>query len=77
MKKWKTILALFFLILAILLDWNWFWALFILIGLLHVFRTKEIHFVESITKKDNPKLYWFMIVLWTLMAIYQMWNYLK
>lgn len=77
MKKWKTILALIALILAILLEWNWFWALFILVGLFHIFRTEEIHFVETISKKEDPKLYWFMIILWSLMAIYQIWNYLN
>ena len=77
MEKWKTMLALILLICAILLEWNWFWAVFIFIGLVHIIRSKEIHFVESITQKENPKLYWFMVILWTLMAIYQMWNYLK
>ena len=77
MKKWKTIIALIVLVLAILFEWNWFWAFFIFIGLLHVYKTEEIHFVEAITKKEDPKLYWLMIILWNLMAIYQIWNYLQ
>ena len=77
MKKWRTILALILMGFAIYFDWSWFWAIFILLGLIHIFRTGEIHFVEAITKSENPKLYWFMISIWTLLAIYQMWNYLN
>ena len=62
--------------LAIYFDWSWFWALFILLGLLHIFKTGEIHFVEAVTKKESPNLYWTMIVIWTILAIYQMWTYL-
>lgn len=75
--KWKTILALILLILAVIFNWLWFWAVFILLGLLHIFKSGEIHFVESVTKKDHPKLYWIMIVIWTLLALYSSLNYLN
>ena len=77
MEKWKTILGLILMLFAIFFDWEWFWAFFIFIGLIHIIRSGEIHFVELIAKKENPKLYWSMIILWSLMAIYQMWTYLK
>ena len=76
MTKWRTILALILMGFAIYFDWSWFWAIFILLGLLHIFKTGEIHFVEAVTKKENPELYWSMIIIWTLLAIYQMWTYL-
>jgi len=68
MKKWKTILALILMAFAIYFDWSWFWAVFILIGLVHIIKTGEIHFVEAVTRKEDPNLYWFMIGLWTLLA---------
>jgi len=70
MKKWRTILALILMGLAIYFDWSWFWALFILLGLIHIFKTGEIHFVEAVTKKESPSLYWTMIVIWTILAIF-------
>ncbi|MFD2567264.1 hypothetical protein [Pseudotenacibaculum haliotis] len=76
MKKWKTILALIFMAIAILLNWSWFWAIFILLGLIHVIRSGEIHFVESVSKRESPRLYWTMIVIWSLLALYSMLNYL-
>jgi energy-coupling factor transporter transmembrane protein EcfT len=76
MKKWKTFLALTLLILAIYFDWSWFWAIFILIGLVHVIKSGEIHFVEAVKKKETPKLFWSMVVIWSFLAIYSILNYL-
>ncbi len=76
MKKWKTFLALPLLILAVIFSWNWFWTIFISLGLIHTIRSGEIHFVESVTKKENPKLYWIMIGIWSLLAFYSILNYL-
>ncbi|MEW7290242.1 hypothetical protein [Aquimarina sp. 2304DJ70-9] len=76
-KKWKTIFALTLMGPAIYFNWGWFWALFIFLGLIHVVRSGEIHFVESVTKKETPKLYWFMIIIWSLLALYSMVLYLN
>lgn len=76
MKKWKTIFALIFMAVAILFNWTWFWAIFILLGLIHVIRSGELHFVESVSKRESPRLYWTMVVIWSLLALYSMLNYL-
>lgn len=76
MDKWKTILALSLLILAVIFNWQWFWAVFIVLGLIHIIRSKEIHFVESVSLKENPKLYSIMIVIWSCLALYSIVNYL-
>lgn len=76
MKKWKTIVALFFMGFAIYFNWGWFWALFILLGLVHVVKSGEVNFVERITKAETPRLYWTMIVIWSFLALYSMASYL-
>lgn len=76
MDKCRTIVALALLILAIIYEWNWFWALFIFLGLVHIIRSGEIHFVEFITKKEHPKLYWIMILICSFLAIYSVANHL-
>lgn len=75
MKKWKTIVALTLMVFAVYFNWNWFWALFIILGLIHVIRSEEIHFVEVVSKKETPKLYWIMIVIWSLLALYSINSY--
>ncbi len=76
MKKWKTLLALTLMAFAIYFNWSWFWALFILLGLIHVIRSGEIHFVESVTKSESPRLYWVMVCIWSFLALYSIFNYL-
>ncbi|WP_299549278.1 hypothetical protein [Seonamhaeicola sp.] len=77
MKKWKTVLSLVFMGLAVYFDWQWFWAVFILLGLIHVIRSGEIHFVEAVSKKETPGLYRIMIIIWSLLALYSIVNYLN
>ena len=77
MKKWKTILALVFMAFAIVFNWSWFWAVFILLGLIHVIRSGKIHFVESVDKEETPKLFWIMVVIWSLLALYSILSYLE
>ena len=77
MGKWKTVLALTLLILAVIFEWNWFWAFFILIGLLNVLNSKSIHFVEEVSLEESPKLYWIMVVIWSLLAVFSILNYLN
>lgn len=76
MKKWKTIVALMLLILAVIFEWNWFWAFFIFMGLLNVLKSKTIHFVEEVSLKETPKLYWVMIGIWSFLALFSILNYL-
>jgi len=77
MKHWKTILALIFMALAIYFDWQWFWAIFILLGLLNMLKSKSIHFVEEVSREESPRLYWIMISIWSLLALYSILSYLK
>lgn len=77
LSKWKTLVALFFMALAIIFNWSWFWAVFIMLGLLHMIKSGKIHFVESIDKEETPKLFWFMVVVWSLLALYSVMSYLN
>jgi D-alanyl-lipoteichoic acid acyltransferase DltB (MBOAT superfamily) len=76
MKKWKTKLALILMAFAIVFNWGWFWAVFILLGIIHVIRSGKIHFVESVDKEENPRLFWTMVVIWSLLALYSIISYL-
>lgn len=76
MRKWKTIIALFLLILAVLFEWNWFWAFFIFMGLVNVLNSKTIHFVEEVSLEESPRLYWTMVIIWSFLALFSILNYL-
>lgn len=76
-KYWKTIFALLFMALAIVFNWQWFWAIFIFLGMLNMLKSKSIHFVEEVSKNDAPKLYWIMIIIWFLLGVLSILSYLK
>ena len=76
MKHWKTFLALILMFLAIIFNWSWFWILFLLLGMINILKTGKIHFVEEVSKNETPKLYWIMIVIWILLILYSIYDYL-
>ena len=76
MQYWKTILALILMGFAIYFKWNWFWALLIVLGLINVLATNEIHFVETIKRKEAPLMYWIMVSVWILLTLTTISTYL-
>ncbi|PCE64790.1 hypothetical protein [Sediminicola luteus] len=74
MNKWKTLLALALMVPAVILNWTWFWGLFLWLALLNAIISGEIHFVEAIYRKENPKLYWTILLVWFAFAIYSVYN---
>lgn len=76
MKYWKTITVLILMMFAIQYDWNWFWALIIFLGLINIFATNEIHFVETIKKKESPLMYWIVVLVWVFFTVLTILSYL-
>lgn len=68
--KWGTILALALMYTAMILNWQWVWGILFLIWVIPDVFSGVTYFIEPIKKKENPFLYWFIIVSWILMAIY-------
>lgn len=67
--KWQTILGLVFLVLAILMNWSWIWALLFLLWTIPSFYSEVVYFIEPIEKKKDPVLYWIIIVLWLGLSV--------
>lgn len=76
MKKWKTILVLILMLFAVVLEWNWFWGLLLLFGLVQYIISEEIHFIEVITKKESPVLFYIMLVFWSILTFYSIQSYI-
>lgn len=76
LKKWKTFAALILMFFAIVFNWSWFWIIFLLLGFINILKTGTIHFVEEVSKKETPKLYWIMIVVWALLIFYSVYDYI-
>jgi hypothetical protein len=70
--KWRTITALILMYVAILMNWEWTWGILFLFWVIPDVFTGITYFIEPISKKENPILYWVIIVSWLLMSIYSL-----
>lgn len=68
--KWRTILALILMYLIIIFDWEWMWGILFLIWVIPDLFTGSTYFIEPIHKKENPMLFWIIIISWILMAMF-------
>lgn len=70
--KWRTIVALVLIYVAIFMNWEWMWGILFLYWVVPDVFSGVTYFVEPIYKKENPNLYWIIIISWVLMAFYSL-----
>lgn len=68
--KWKSIIGLLFLYIALWNDWQWIWGILFLTWAIKNIISENTYFIEAIEKSKNPILYWAIILTWILLAIY-------
>ncbi|GLO63289.1 hypothetical protein MACH09_37970 [Vibrio sp. MACH09] len=69
-KRWKTILALILAAFALKFNLLFVWGMFCLFWGVENIRAKEAYFVERITRRDDPVLYWIIIAVWLVMGVF-------
>ncbi|MEM9079863.1 MAG: VOC family protein [Verrucomicrobiota bacterium] len=68
--KWRTIVGLIAIFAAVILEANWIWAALFLFWIIPDLKSGTTHFIEPLTRRDNPILYWTVVVTWlTLSAL--------
>lgn len=67
--KWRTIFGLILVWVATILNWQWIWGVVFLIWIIPDFYTGVTYFIEPISKKDNPLLYWLIMISWVALSI--------
>ncbi len=68
--KWRTILGLILVYIAIWFNWQWIWGILFILWVIPDIISGVTYFIEPIEKKEHPILYWFIICSWLLMSIY-------
>ena len=71
-KKWRTIIALVIMYVAIIMDWQWVWGVLFLFWVIPDIFSGVTYFIEPIDKINNNLLYWIIVFSWILMAIYSL-----
>lgn len=69
-SKVRTILGLILLYTAVLLNWEWVWGVLFLIWVIPDLFSGITYFIEPVEKKENPILYWIIVMSWLWMSIY-------
>jgi len=70
--KWRTILGLIFIYIAMWFNWQWAWGVLFLLWVIPDLFTGVTYFMEPVAKKEDPILYWIIIVSWILMSLLSM-----
>lgn len=70
--RWRTIVALVLMYAALIMNWEWMWGVLFLIWVIPDIYSEVTYFIEPITKKESPILYWMVIITWVLLALYSL-----
>lgn len=70
--KWRTIIALGLMYIALFMNWEWVWGVLFLIWVIPDIYSEVTYFIEPITKKENPVVYWIIVITWILLALYSL-----
>ncbi len=68
--KWKTLLGLLILYVAVLLDQTWVWGVLFIFWSTLGLRAGETFFIETVRRRENPVLYWLIIGTWIGLSLY-------
>jgi hypothetical protein len=55
---------------ALFMNWEWMWGILFFIWVIPDIYTEVTYFIEPITKKEHPVVYWMVIVTWILLGLY-------
>ena len=70
--KWRTLIALVLMYIAILMNWEWAWGVLFMFWVIPNLFSGITYFIEPISKKENPKTYWVIIISWIFMALFSL-----
>jgi len=69
-RKWRSLVGLMVVYLAILLEANWLWGALFLLWVIPDLKTGTTYFIEPLSRSKNPVLYWAVILTWIGLSIY-------
>lgn len=67
--KWRSILGLTLIYVAVFFDLQWVWGILFLIWVIPDIISGVTYFLEPVHKKDNPILYWAIVGSWILLSV--------
>lgn len=68
--KWRAIIGLIIVALAVLSELNWIWGLLFLFWIVPDLMRGSTHFLEHVERRKNPIVYWLIISVWLALSLY-------
>jgi len=68
--KWRAVLGLIIVAVAVLTEASWIWAVLFLIWVVPDIRRGSTHFLEYVERRKNPVVYWLIIATWLALSAY-------
>ena len=68
--KWKTIVALAIVYVAVIMGWSWVWGLLFIMWTIPALYSGHTHLVEEINRDENPLLFWLIVGTWLILSVY-------
>ncbi|MEM6377121.1 MAG: hypothetical protein AAF705_02840, partial [Bacteroidota bacterium] len=72
--KWRTIIGLILLFIAIWFDWEWAWGILFFLWVIPDLISGTTYFMEPISRANHPILYWIIVISWIFLSIYSIAN---
>lgn len=67
--KWRSILGLIMVYVAVWFNLSWVWGILFLLWVFPDISAGVTYFMEPIYRKENPVLYWVIVISWILLSI--------
>ena len=68
--KWRTIVGLILMYIAVALNWQWIWGVLSLYWVLPGLYAGVTYFIEPIDRRENPILFWIIALTWIGFSIF-------
>ncbi|TKG97111.1 hypothetical protein EYV94_01400 [Puteibacter caeruleilacunae] len=68
--KWKAIIGLIAVWIAVFNNWGWIWGIIFLLLVIPELKLRRAHFIEEVDRGKNPFTYWLIIGSWCAMSLY-------
>ncbi len=68
--RWRAILGLVVVALAVLFEWDWMWGVLFLLWVIPDLRSGHVHFMEPVDRRRNPVVYWLIVLAWVTLSLY-------
>ena len=65
---WRALFGLGLILTYFFTGWSWIWAFFFAFWVAMDLSSGQTHLFEPVLKKQNPALYWVIVIIWSLLG---------